>query len=170
MRSDARQGDKMLKAILVLPFNVLITIPFIILYFCGFELLEAKAGIVFGAMIILFLSGLGLMSWTIFLFAHIGKGSLAPWNPTQKLITTGPYAYVRNPMLTGIFLVLLGEALLFQSMVLFWYLVIFMVINAVYLPLSEEKGLVKRFGAEYEVYKRNVPRFIPRLRPWKNKK
>ncbi len=170
MRSDARQGDKMLKAILVLPFNVLITIPFIILYFCGFELLEAKAGIVFGAMIILFLSGLGLMSWTIFLFAHIGKGSLAPWNPTQKLITTGPYAYVRNPMLTGVFLVLLGEALLFQSMALFWYLVIFMVINAVYFPLSEEKGLVKRFGAEYEVYKRNVPRFIPRLRPWKNKK
>ena len=157
----------MLKAILILPFNVLITIPLIILYFCGSDLIEAKADFLFLAMIILFLSGFALMGWTIFLFIYIGKGSLAPWKPTQKLITTGPYAYVRIAMLIGVFLVLLGETLLFQSMALFWYLLIFIVINTFYFPLSEEKGLVKRFGEEYLVYKQNVPRFVPRFHRWK---
>lgn len=156
----------MLKAILILPFNVLVTIPFIILYFCGFNLIGMKSGFLFLVMVLLFVCGLALMIWTISLFVNIGKGSLAPWNPTQKLVITGPYSYVRNPMLSGVFCILAGEALLFQSMALFYYLLIFICINAIYFPLSEEKGLAKRFGNEYLIYKQNVPRFIPRLRPW----
>ena len=66
------------------------------------------------------------------------------------------------------FFVLSGEAVLFQSMALFWYLLIFVGINMLYFPFFEEKGLLKRFGKEYLAYKQNVPRFIPRLRPWKN--
>ena len=92
---------------------------------------------------------------------------MAPWNPIDKLITTGPYAYVRNPMLLGVFLVLGGEALLFTSYPLAIYLIIFIIISALYFPLSEEKGLEKRFGQEYITYKSNVPRFIPRLSPYK---
>lgn len=107
---------------------------------------------------------------TISLFVYVGKGSLAPWNPTQKLVIIGPYAYVRNPMLLGVFLVLAGEALLFQSWALLIYLLVFIVINAFYFPLSEEKGLLKRFGEDYADYKRNVPRFIPRLTPYKKHK
>lgn len=157
----------MLKAILILPFNVLITIPVIILYFCDFKLVGTQQIILLMVAIFLFVLGFILMSWTIFLLFYIGKGSLAPWNPTQKLVTSGPYAYVRNPMLTGVFFVLSGEAVLFQSMALFWYLLIFVGINMLYFPFFEEKGLLKRFGKEYLAYKQNVPRFIPRLRPWK---
>ena len=157
----------MIKAILILPFNVLITMPVLILCFSDWALISPQHRLPFMIMIGLFGLGLALMAWTIGLFAAVKKGSLAPWNPIDKLITTGPYAYVRNPMLLGVFLVLGGEALLFTSYPLAIYLIIFIIINALYFPLSEEKGLEKRFGQEYITYKSNVPRFIPRLSPYK---
>lgn len=160
----------MLRAILILPFNVLITLPIIILCFCGGSLIAPKFSVTLVLMLLFFVSGLALMIKTISLFVYVGKGSLAPWNPTQKLIIIGPYAYVRNPMLLGVFLILAGEALLFQSWALLIYLFVFIVINAFYFPLFEEKGLLKRFGEDYADYKRNVPRFIPRLTPYKKHK
>ncbi len=156
----------MLQAILILPFNVLITVPFIILWLCGYRLIEPALSLSFVGMILSFAFGFFLIVWTMMLFASAGGGSPAPWNPIKKLIITGPYAYVRNPMLSGVFMVLLGESLLFRSWALFYYLLVFIVINAFYFPLSEEKGLIKRFGDEYINYRNNVPRFIPRLRPW----
>jgi protein-S-isoprenylcysteine O-methyltransferase Ste14 len=106
------------------------------------------------------------MQRTISLFAREGKGTLAPWDPTQRLVVRGPYRYVRNPMITGVLSILLGEAALFGSLwVLAWWLAFF-AINAVYFPLIEEPGLRGRFGDEYERYRRSVPRWIPRRRPW----
>ena len=63
-------------------------------------------------------------------------------------------------------LVLLGESVLTASPPLFWWFLVVVVVNAAYIPLSEEPGLVKRFGDDYLKYKRNVPRWVPRLRPW----
>lgn len=157
----------MLKAILILPFNVLISIPLLILYFSGFEIIGINNIFLLLLMSLLFAGGLILMVWTMTLFAQVGKGSPAPWSPINKLITVGPYAYVRNPMLLGVFLFLGGECLMFQSWLLFYYLLIFIGINIIYFPLSEEKGLYKRYGREYLEYKRNVPRFLPRLTPYR---
>ena len=157
----------MLKAILILPGNVLITIPAIILYLNGFTIIPATKIFSICVMFLLFSFGLGLMIWTMKLFSDIKHGSPAPWNPINKLITYGPYAYSRNPMLSGVFLFLGGECLLFQSLALFYYLLIFILINAIYFPLWEEKDLQKRYGKEYEAYKQNVPRFLPRLKAWK---
>ncbi len=110
--------------------------------------------------------GLLLMYRTISLFAGVGEGSLAPWDPPQRLVVRGVYRQVRNPMISGVFLVLLGEAALLSSPpLLVWFLVVFGV-NAVYIPLIEERGLRNRFGEEYMDYRRNVPRWIPRVRPW----
>ena len=110
--------------------------------------------------------GLLLMYKTISLFASVGEGSLAPWDPPQRLVVRGIYRQVRNPMISGVFLVLLGEAALLGSPpLLAWFLVVFGV-NAVYIPSIEERGLLNRFGEEYLDYRRNVPRWIPRLRPW----
>lgn len=159
----------MLKAILILPCNILITIPAIILYFCEPTMIKPAFSITYVLMLLFFASGLILMIWTMRLFAAVGHGSPAPWNPINKLITTGPYAYVRNPMLSGVFLFLLGEAILFQSWELSLYWLIFVVINAFYFPLSEEKALLKRYGKDYETYKNNVPRFIPRITAYKGK-
>jgi len=110
--------------------------------------------------------GLALIVQTVALFATVGKGTLAPWDPTARLVVRGPYRRVRNPMISGVLCVLLGEALLFGSAaVLAWFALVFAV-NAIYFPLVEEPGLRRRFGADYEAYRAAVPRWLPRLRPW----
>lgn len=159
----------MLQAILILPFNVLVTIPAVILYFCRFDIISPAFSFKFILMLFLLALGFFLVIWTMRLFATVGKGTPAPWDPIDKLIVTGPYAYVRNPMLSGVFCVLFAEALFFQSQELLIYTLIFIAINAVYFPLSEEKGLLKRYGEDYAEYKRNVPRFLPRLTPYRKK-
>src|SRR5262249_16609775 len=103
---------------------------------------------------------------TIRLFVTVGKGTLAPWDPTQRLVVWGVYRHARNPMITGVFFVLLGEAMLAASLPLFVWFVLFVIGNAGYIPLVEEPGLVERFGSGYLAYRENVPRWIARLRPW----
>jgi protein-S-isoprenylcysteine O-methyltransferase Ste14 len=110
--------------------------------------------------------GLVLMVATIRLFVSVGQGTLAPWNPTKKLVVQGIYRHVRNPMISGVFFILLGEAVVFASLPLLGWFALAVILNAVYIPLFEEPGLVKRFGADFLAYKQNVPRWIPRLTPW----
>jgi protein-S-isoprenylcysteine O-methyltransferase Ste14 len=110
--------------------------------------------------------GLVLMVKSITLFATIGKGTLAPWDPTQKLVVHGVYRHLRNPMISGVFCLLLGETILFGSIPLFYWFALFCLVNLVYIPLFEEPALTRRFGEDYKLYQRNVPRWIPRLKPW----
>jgi protein-S-isoprenylcysteine O-methyltransferase Ste14 len=111
-------------------------------------------------------AGLALMWRTIKLFSRLGEGTLAPWDPTRRMVIVGPYRYVRNPMITGVALVLLGEAALLGSLGILAWAGTFLVVNAVWMPLVEEPGLERRFGDEYDDYKRNVPRWVPRRTPW----
>jgi protein-S-isoprenylcysteine O-methyltransferase Ste14 len=110
--------------------------------------------------------GLTLMVKTITLFATIGKGTLAPWEPPTRLVVRGIYRHVRNPMIIGVFLVLAGESVFFGSFPVFTWFIIVLLGNLIYIPLLEEHGLESRFGEDYVLYKRNVPRWIPRVRPW----
>jgi protein-S-isoprenylcysteine O-methyltransferase Ste14 len=147
----------------LLPFTVAVVVPGILLWRNGADLGAwplALAGLVLVAL------GLALVAWTVALFARIGRGTLAPWDPTSRLVVAGPYRHVRNPMISGVLAVLLGEAAVFASVpLLLWFAAVFLV-NAVYFPLVEEPGLRRRFGDEYEAYRANVPRWIPRRRPW----
>jgi protein-S-isoprenylcysteine O-methyltransferase Ste14 len=111
-------------------------------------------------------AGLALGVWTLRLFVRIGKGTLAPWDPTRHLVVEGPYSRVRNPMITGVLAVLIGEAALFGSPGLLIWCALFLGVNWVYFILHEEPGLERRFGAEYRAYRHNVPRWIPRRTPW----
>jgi protein-S-isoprenylcysteine O-methyltransferase Ste14 len=163
---------KHLRAILLLPGIVMVVVPGVILWLTGPDTLGlwqsapvTRVGlpVLGGALICL---GLMLMVATIRLFVTFGKGTLAPWNPPQRLVVQGVYRYVRNPMISGGLFVLLGEALLVASLPILVLFMVFLVVNAVYIPLVEEPGLVKRFGAEYLTYKQNVPRWIPRLTAW----
>jgi protein-S-isoprenylcysteine O-methyltransferase Ste14 len=106
--------------------------------------------------------GLGVIAWTVSLFACVGRGTLAPWDPTSKLVVRGPYRYVRNPMISGVIAVLLGEAALFGSLTLLIWAAVVFAVNAVYFPLVEEPGLRRRFGAEYDEYAARTPRWLPR--------
>jgi protein-S-isoprenylcysteine O-methyltransferase Ste14 len=112
-------------------------------------------------------AGLSMFGWTLALFAARGRGTLAPWDPTATLVIEGPYGHVRNPMISGVLAVLLGEACVLGSRALAVWAGVFFVANAVYIPLSEEPGLERRFGEAYRAYKQHVPRWLPRLRPWR---
>ena len=163
---------KRLRAIVLMVATGAVVIPGLILWLTGPDTLglwqSAPAArlvlpVLGGALVCL---GLVLMVATIRLFVTVGQGTPAPWNPPQRLVVRGVYRYVRNPMIVGVYFLLLGEALLAASLPLLGYLVLVVIVNAVYIPLAEEPGLAKRFGEEYEVYRRNVPRWIPRLRAW----
>jgi protein-S-isoprenylcysteine O-methyltransferase Ste14 len=127
----------------------------------GFEWLLAIAALLCLA------AGLTLFAWTLRLFFTQGRGTLAPWDPPRELVIAGPYRYVRNPMITGVLFVLLAEALILQSWPHARWLALFGLMNAIYLPLVEEPGLSRRFGADYTLYRRHVPRFVPRISPWR---
>lgn len=127
----------------------------------------ADGAFVWGARaagILLLCAGLGLFAWCVALFARVGKGTLAPWDPTQALVAVGPYRVVRNPMITGVALVLAGESLLFGSWILGTWTFVFVMINHVYFIALEEPGLRRRFGASYREYAQTVPRWLPRIR------
>lgn len=117
------------------------------------------------AAIVLFLFGFGLFGWCVSLFARVGQGTLAPWDPTRNIVAVGPYRFVRNPMISGVALMLLSFALFRGSWVLAVWALIIVSLNHIYFVLLEEPGLEERFGASYRVYKANVPRWIPRLTP-----
>jgi protein-S-isoprenylcysteine O-methyltransferase Ste14 len=117
--------------------------------------------------IIIILLGLYVMILSILTIIRIGKGTIAPWSPANKLIIAGLYSYVRNPLITGVLIVLIGEALAIKSLNIFIWSIVFFIGNNIYFILFEEPGLEKRFGAEYKLYKLNVHRWIPRLKPFK---
>jgi protein-S-isoprenylcysteine O-methyltransferase Ste14 len=151
-----------LAAILLLPAVATVGIPALIVWRSG-----GTVGPLAFVGVPLITLGLALLVSTIRLFASVGRGTLAPWDPTTRLVVSGPYRYVRNPMISGVLFVLLGEAALFSSVELLVWSGAFFVVNAVYFPLVEEPGLARRFGDDYSTYKANVPRWVPRMRPWK---
>lgn len=112
------------------------------------------------------LVGLVLFSACLRQFAKQGRGTLAPWDPPRRLVIRGPYRWVRNPMISGVILVLFGEACLLRSVPHAVWAAVFVAVNCVYIPLLEEPQLEARFGDDYRRYRNNVRRFLPRLRPW----
>jgi protein-S-isoprenylcysteine O-methyltransferase Ste14 len=158
-----------LRAILLLPVMATLVIPALLLFlrqrpdrFFWPSLKPLPLGI----GIILISLGLSLVVATNLLFIRVGQGTLAPWDPTQKLVAHGVYRHVRNPMISGVSFILLGEAIISGFIPLFNWFFIFAVANLIYIPWLEEPGLERRFGESYRVYKEHVPRWIPRLRPW----
>jgi protein-S-isoprenylcysteine O-methyltransferase Ste14 len=163
---------KQLRAIVLIPVVVMLVIPAVILLVAGREQLGVLLPTSWGLPIVvvgtaLLFSGFLLVVRTNQLFFEIGQGTLAPWDPTRKLVVHGVYRHVRNPMIVGVSCILLGETVLFGSFGLLAWFAVFVTVNLIYIPLREEPGLVKRFGDDYLLYKRNVPRWIPRLTPWK---
>ena len=164
-------GWRHVRAIALLPGNVTIVVPAAILIAgkgpnvgWGLDGPGTVAPVLLG--VVLMTGGLALWSWTVRLLARIGQGTLAAWDATRHLVVAGPYRYVRNPMITAVFGVLLGEAALFGSPWLLTWSAAFLAVNCAYFFLYEEPGLERRFGEEYRLYKRNVPRWIPRRTPW----
>lgn len=110
--------------------------------------------------------GVALFAMSVFYFSTRGHGTLAPWDPPRCFVVEGPYRFVRNPMISGIIFVLLGESCIFASRPLAEWAGLFVLINVLYIPILEEPMLAARFGEPYQRYKQAVRRFLPRLHPW----
>jgi protein-S-isoprenylcysteine O-methyltransferase Ste14 len=160
-----------LRSILLLPVTVTLFIPTIILVRSrawrlgwGLSQLWQLLLVISGALCIG--AGLWLLAQTIKLFATVGHGTLAPWDPPTRLVARGVYRHVRNPMISGVIAILLGESLALGSHPLAIWAAIVIGVNALYIPLLEEPQLELRFGESYQAYRRHVPRWLPCPRPW----
>jgi protein-S-isoprenylcysteine O-methyltransferase Ste14 len=158
-------------SILLLPFVVVVGVPYWLLTTLAANDTRWSDGSLFvgvsqAVSAVVLSLGLFLFIWCVSLFAQVGQGTLAPWDPTRNLVASGPYRFVRNPMISGVALLLIGQALFWGSWRVGLWACVFICINHIYFVLSEEPGLEKRFGENYRLYKANVPRWIPRLKPW----
>lgn len=151
---------------LALPFVVTVIIPFL-LYRIGAHLVQVPSDVFRVAGAILYMLGLGMQLYTTTQFGRFGQGTLAPWQPTQQLVIRGPYRYCRNPMITGVVMMLLGEGLFFNALAILIWGCVFFVMNTMYFIFKEEPAMLARFGDSYAEYKKRVPRWIPRVRPYR---
>ncbi len=109
--------------------------------------------------------GIIITGWSAFHFVKV-RGTPVPFNPPPQLVCSGPYRYVRNPMLTGIFLFLLGLGFGLNSMSLVLiFIPLYVLVNVWEVKHIEEPELVKRFGDAYVTYRQKTPMFIPGYRP-----
>ncbi len=107
--------------------------------------------------------GSSLSLWTVYNFSK-ARGSPVPLNPPKKLLTTGVYSQIRNPMLLGWIIMLFGVGLLLNSIsLIFIFTPLFILVNVLYLKFIEEKEMEKKFGEQYLKYKESVPMFMPRF-------
>lgn len=104
--------------------------------------------------------GAAILVHCIWLFAVIGRGTLSPLDPPKRFVARGLYRYVRNPMYVGGILILLGEALFFQSVALLKYAIGWFVLINMVVILIEEPALQAQFGESYDCYRRKVNRWM----------
>lgn len=105
-----------------------------------------------------------LLLWSFWNFLAQGRGTPAPVDPPKELVATGFYRYVRNPMYVGVLAVILGHFLWFGYWNLLVYAILVFLLFHTFVTYYEEPVLKRKFGAAYENYRRNVPRWIPRFR------
>lgn len=165
-------GWRQARAIAALPGTVTVVVPALLLAFVrgpeiGWGLGGAGAVVVAALGVALVVAGFSLWLWTVVLFHRLGRGTLAAWDPTSRLVVAGPYRHVRNPMISGVAMVLVGEAVFFGSPWIGLWAVLFVAVNHAYFLLAEEPGLGRRFGVEYGSYRSGVPRWLPRATPWR---
>jgi protein-S-isoprenylcysteine O-methyltransferase Ste14 len=157
MKNILRQGISFM-----LPLKVLILIPLVLKN--DFTL---NSPFYLSIGVIAILTGLFLMVKSIADISTKGDGTLAPWSPAKKLVITGAYRFIRNPMIVGVLIILIGESICTESKKIFIWAIIFFIINNLFFFFYEEPNLEQKFGEEYRKYKKEVPRWIPKFHPRK---
>jgi protein-S-isoprenylcysteine O-methyltransferase Ste14 len=120
-----------------------------------------------GVAVALICLGLLPLLESVVRFVRVGRGTLVPAIPTQVLVVSGFYRHVRNPMYVGVLSALAGQVILFRSQYLALYLVIVALLFHLFVTGYEEPKLRRTYRESYDEYCRHVPRWLPRLKPWK---
>lgn len=116
--------------------------------------------------VLLILTGLPVLLDSFARFAIQGLGTPAPVYPTKHLVISGLFRYVRNPMYVAVLSLIIGQGLLFGSVSVLAYGIAVWLGFGLFVLFYEEPTLRRTFGREYEEFCANVPRWIPRLKPW----
>lgn len=144
---------------LLVPGTVVVLVPYLLLGDAPLGTLDVFVIYFLGILPIVL--GLTLYLRCAYHFAHSGRGTPAPIDPPGKLVITGPYRYIRNPMYLGILAILAGEALLFRALPLLYYLAVLAAVFHIFITVYEERALRRKFGKAYARYCEKVPRWIP---------
>ena len=120
---------------------------------------------VLGAIVLV--GGLAILLDCFLRFALEGRGTPSPVAPTETLVVTGLYRYVRNPMYVAVLSIILGQAFVFGSVPLLAYAALVAVLFHAFVIGYEEPTLRRQFGRSYETYSRHVHRWRPRSTAWK---
>lgn len=104
--------------------------------------------------------GTFLLVWCVREFLISGRGTLAPWDPPQRLVTSGPYRVSRNPMYIAVVTVLVGWCVLWDSRPLIIYTVLFLFGFHLRVILFEEPWAARQFGTQWLDYRAHVPRWV----------
>jgi protein-S-isoprenylcysteine O-methyltransferase Ste14 len=99
-------------------------------------------------------------------FINVGRGTLVPAAPPEQLVVSGLYRYVHNPMYVGVMIALTGEAILFWNRGILIEAVVVSIGFDIFIRFHEEPSLARHRPEEYPIFKRNVPRWLPRFTPW----
>ncbi len=163
MTGRARAAAGSLVFLVVAPGVVAGLVPWLL---TGWEANEApRAAVALGWLLIG--SGTAVLLSAFARFALEGLGTPAPVAPTERLVVGGLYRYVRNPMYLAVAAVIVGQALVLGRPVLIAYAALFGGTVWAFVRWYEEPTLARRFGADYDAYRRAVPGWWPRLRPWR---
>lgn len=149
------------------PGMLLVVVPFFI---TRFRIPGGQPVLYSVAASCLMIAGLMPLVESIWRFIVVGRGTLVPTMPTEHLVVSGLYQYVRNPMYLGVFTVMAGEALLFASRGVLVELAISALGMELFVGFYEEPRLIRTFPQEYALYRSQVRRWLPRLTPWNRSK
>lgn len=151
--------------VLLVPGTIIVIVPWLL---SGWKIADPFLGwtgtrwIGFALVIL----GVPIVAQAMVRFVREGLGTPAPLLPTERLVVTGPYRYVRNPMYIGVLSMIAGQSLICGSSAVLVYALCVAAAFHVFVLLYEEPTLRRRFGAQYESYARQVRRWRPRLTPW----
>src|SRR6266487_6326339 len=154
---------KTLMFTILVPGTLLGVVPWLLLRRSGGGALAIPSIWLIGLLPLLL--GIGLYFWCAGEFTFIGKGTPAPIDAPKFLVREGPYRWVRNPMYLAVFSVVIGEAILFHSLLLVGYVLLVGLVVHLFVVFYEEPRLARQFGESYEAYLRTVPRWLPRFSP-----
>lgn len=148
---------------ILVPGTVTVLIPYLLLSSGIQQWFPVKFGVVRFLGPVPMLMGILIYLRCAWDFTFTGRGTPAPIDPPKELVVKGLYRYVRNPMYVGVLLILLGEALLFESVVVLLYALLLLSASHLFVIFYEEPTLARMFGASYERYRQSVRRWLPRV-------
>ncbi len=145
---------------LLVPGTVVVLVPYLLVDDLSWNAIDPFGPALLGVFPVLL--GIALYFRCALDFAFNGRGTPAPTDPPVVLVASGPYRYTRNPMYIGILAIIAGELLIYADRALLYYLLLLAAVFHTFVVAYEERVLRRQFGASYQRYRDEVPRWIPK--------